>query len=197
MTDDVLADRRLATEEDYFRRRDMELIEAARRRAARDAVRQRISQRVGLADDDALQALEGLGFSEHTVSLIHLVPLVHMAWVEGAVSKRMRQYVIDVAREQGIEPSSDANRQLEEWLAGNPPSDALFEETLHVIGLMLQQRSPDEREHYLQRLLADCAAIASASGGALGIGRVSSAERSLLRHIRYTLDHPPPGPRVI
>jgi hypothetical protein len=88
MSDDALADRRRASEDDYFRQRDNALIEAMRQQAATDATRERLSQRVGVTDDRVLRTLEALGLSEETVPLLHILPLVHVAWIDGTVSAR-------------------------------------------------------------------------------------------------------------
>ena len=92
MSDDALADRR-ASEDEYFRKRDSQLVEEMRRRAARDSARQRMSQRVGVADEDVLRTLEAFGFSEETVLLLHVVPLVHVVWIDGTVSPRASNHI--------------------------------------------------------------------------------------------------------
>jgi hypothetical protein len=174
MNDDALADRRRASEDDYFRKRDNQLIEEARRRAKRDAARQRMSERVGTADDALLRNLEALGLSEETVPLIHVVPLVHIAWSEGTVSPRVPQRIIEVAREHGIKESSEADRHLGDWLRNKPPV-ALFDGALLAIRTVLQQTTATERDRYTQKLLERCTAIAAASGGCSGLARSQAA----------------------
>ena len=190
MNDDALADRRRASEDDYFRKRDNQLIEEARQRAERDAARRRMSERVGTADDAILRNLEALGLSEETVPLIHVVPLVHMAWSEGTVSPRVPQHIIEVAREHGIEESSEADRYLGDWLRNKPPV-ALFDGALLAIRTVLEQTTATERDRYTQKLLERCTAIAAASGGMLGLGKISGSERDVLDHIRDALEQTP------
>jgi hypothetical protein len=190
MNDDALADRRRATEDDYFRKRDNQLIEEARQRAERDAARQRMSERVGTADDALLRNLEALGLSEETVPLIHVLPLVHMAWSEGTVSPSVPQHIIEAAREHGIEESSEADRYLSDWLRNKPPV-ALFDAALLAIRTVLEQTTATERDRYTQKLLERCTVIAAASGGMLGFGKISSSEREVLDHIRDLLERTP------
>lgn len=190
MSDDALADRRRASEEDYFRKRDNELIEQMRKRADSDAAPQRLSARVGVSDEDVLQNLETLGFSEETVSLLHILPLVYVAWIDGTASPRAADHIIAVAREHGIEAGSVADRQLAEWLGSKPP-DALFLEALDAIKSVLQHRSSTERRGYIQKILEHCTTVAAASGGVLGFGKVSNRERDALDHVRRVLEHEP------
>jgi hypothetical protein len=190
MSEDALSDRRRASEEEYFRKRDQQLIERLRKQADGATARNRLSQRAGLADEELLQRLESLGFSDETVSLLQIVPLVHVAWADGAVSPSASQRVLDASREHGIEERSDAGRQLREWLERRP-SDAIVDAALHAIRTALAQQSVSEREQRLRTLLEQCVAVADASGGVLGFGSISTRERTVLERIRRDLGYPP------
>jgi hypothetical protein len=190
MSDDALADRRRASEDDYFRKRDNALIEEMRKRADSDAARQRLSQRVGVTDEGVLRTLQTLGFSEETVPLLYLVPLVHVAWIDGTVSPRAAEYIIAAARGDGIDDRSVADHLLREWLRSKP-SDGFFPDALDAIRSVLQQQASVERRRYIQTLLQHCATVAAASGGILGFGKVSHREREALDHIRRVLEQAP------
>jgi len=87
MSDEGLSDRRRASEEEYFRKRDQQLVEELRSQAEREAARARLSQQVGVADSEVLQHLETLGFTDQTVSLLPMVPLVHVGWADGSMAR--------------------------------------------------------------------------------------------------------------
>jgi hypothetical protein len=184
---DAFAARGRALEEEYFRRREQDLMEKLRRRAAAEAERQRLGEQAGVADEEILQDLQELGYTPETVMLLHLVPLVQMAWAEGGVSDSERALIVEAARARGIEAGSPADRQLAEWLTSRP-SERLFERTLRAIRAFLQPRPAAEREAIRRELLSDCAAIASASGGVLGFGAVSAEERALLSRLSHELE---------
>jgi hypothetical protein len=187
MSDDGLSDRRRASEEDYFRKRDQQLVEHLRRQAEREAARDRLSRRVGVADDAFLQHLESLGFSDQTVSLLDIVPLVQVGWVDGAMSASVAQRIIVASREHGIEERSEADRQLREWLESRP-SDAFFDGALQAIRTVLEHQSLSERERYVRNLLERSTDIASSSGGVLGFGKISKSERAILDRIGRELE---------
>ncbi|MGH9313609.1 MAG: hypothetical protein ACRD1S_10470 [Vicinamibacterales bacterium] len=184
---DILADRGRSLEEQYFRKREQELIEKMRRRAEAEAERRRLGEQAGVADEEILQDLQALGYTPETVMLLHLVPLVQMAWAEGNVSDRERDLIIQAARARGIEAGSPADKQLAGWLT-HRPSDDLFEKTLRAIGAVLQARPAEEREASHKDLLSYLSAIASASGGVLGFRAVSDEERELLARIARELE---------
>jgi hypothetical protein len=93
-------------EEDYFRRKDRELVEKMRQAAEADASRQAMERSTGIHDPVLLQELEALGFTPDTVSLLPLVPIVQVAWAEGGVSDDERQLIVEFARGRNIVPGS-------------------------------------------------------------------------------------------
>lgn len=194
MNDDALADRRRATEDDYFRKRDKQLIDSMRMQTEQRAARQRLSQRVGVADETLLQRIEAIGFSDESVPLLHVLPLLDVAWIEGTPSPAVAARITTAARDHGVDESSDADRRLQGWL-GSRPSDVLFNEALHVISAMIQPWTVVQRERYVQKLLERCTEVAAASGGILGFGKISRRERELLDRIRETLEEERPPNR--
>ena len=188
MTDkDAFAERGRTLEEDYFRRKEKEVIEKMRRKAEADAERKRLGEQAGVADEDVLSDLQELGYTPETVMLLHLVPLIQTAWAEGGVTQKERDLVVKAARTRGIVAGSAADEQLNRWLAQRP-SDDLFEKTLRAIRTILQAQSPEARTASERDLLALATAIASASGGIVGFKAVSDEERQILAHIHEELE---------
>jgi hypothetical protein len=93
----------------------------------------------------------------------HIVPLVHVAWIDGTVSARAADHIIAVAREHGIDDKSAGDRLLAESL-GSKPSAALFPDALDAISMVLQQQTSVDRRRYIHMLLERCTIVAAASG---------------------------------
>jgi hypothetical protein len=183
---EFLGDRRRSQEEEYFHKREQELVANVRRRREATDVRNRLIEHTGITDDPTLDAIESLGFTPDTIVLLDLVPMIKVAWAEGCVSDKERMRLIEIARTRGVAPNSFADLQLESWLT-TPPPDAFLDQALYIIGVMLQNRSSAEREPNLQDLLEWSRSIASASGGVLGFGKVSAEEEAALDEIRERL----------
>jgi hypothetical protein len=147
-----------------------------------------LAERTGVVDEEILLDLQMLGFTPETVMLLHLVPLLQVAWAEGGVSERERDLIMEAARARGIESGSAADSQLATWLATRPSAD-FFEGALRAIGAILQARPAEEREASRRDLLSYCMAIASASGGILGFGKMSPQERKALARISQEFEH--------
>ncbi len=184
---DAFKERGRGLEEEYFHRKERELIAKMREKTAAEAARRAIGEKTGVADAQILQDLHDLGYTADTISLLHVVPLVQMAWAEGHVSMRERDLIIEAARARGIESGSPADRQLAGWLATRP-SDELFAATLRAIGAMLESRPAEEREASRRDLVSYLSSIASASGGVLGWGAVSDEERAVLSRVTQELE---------
>jgi hypothetical protein len=184
-----LDDRRRGLEEEYFRKKEQELIDKMRRHHEEEVERRRLGEKAGVANEEILNDLRALGYTPETVMLLYLMPLIETAWAEGHVSPRERELIVKAARSRGIEAGSSADRQLNDWLTERP-SKELFEKTLRAIGAILQARPPEEREASQRDLLSLCAAVASASGGIVGLRAVSEEERQMLAHITEELKTP-------
>ena len=187
MTDrDAFAERGRSLEEEYFHRKEREVIEKTRVRAAADEQRRRLGQETGVANDDVLHDLQDLGYTPETVMLLHLVPLIQIAWAEGGVTQKERDLIVKAARSRGITAGSPADQQLDLWLAQRP-SGELFEKTLRAIRTILQAQPDDVRAASEKDLLSLASAIATASGGIVGFRAVSDEERQILAHISEEL----------
>ncbi len=185
---DAFAERERALEDEYFRRRERELIEKMRRRAALEAERQQMADIAGTADQEVLQELQELGYTRETVVLLHLLPLVQVAWAEWGVSARERQLILNVAKLRGVEPGGAAYEQLIQWLE-HRPTEEFAEKTLRLISAMLQALPPEKGDSAKRDLVAYCTRVAEVSGGMLGFANnVSKDERAMLEHIVAELE---------
>lgn len=174
-----LGDRGRAHEDDYFRKKDRELIEKMRQASTAEAANRELSAKSGLQDPGMLQELQALGFTLETVALLPLVPLVQMAWAEGGVSDAERKLILQLARTRGIEEGSIADRQLAAWLASRP-DPRVFTSALRLIRATLDSAASGVAPLTADDLVKYCEQIAAASGGMFGIKRVSPEERALL-----------------
>jgi tellurite resistance protein len=186
MSDDISNIRRRESEERYFQKIEQELIAKIRQRAEEAARLRSLSEKTGIVDEGILSELRALGYTEDTLKLLYLAPLVQVAWADGQLSDRERDLILEAARSRGIDADSSAGTQLKEWLA-NRPSDEMFAKTMHVIGALLEARPAAERETTERDLLSYASAIADASGGILGFGKVSAEERELIARITNEL----------
>lgn len=169
-------------EEEYFLRAEAELLEKVRARAAREAELRAMGEHHGVEDPEILKAFEEAGYDRHTVRILHLVPILQIAWVDGEVTKAEREEILKLAAARGVSEGSPAHDTLLAWLDA-PPSPEFFERTMSILARLIEV-FPEEEETKLQgEIMTSALKVASASGGFLGLGsRVSSEEKALLAH---------------
>jgi hypothetical protein len=183
----TLDDRRRALEEEYFRKRDAELIDRLRKQSDSLAGREAMSRETGITDPALLQELEDRGFSAATVSLLPLVPLLEVAWAENVMSAQERELIVEAARAHGVSEGTQADRQLTAWLDQRPP-DEMFQSALRIIRSMFASLPTGQREQRHKNLRDFCLNVASASGGVLGFGRISAKEEEVLKRVAAALE---------
>jgi hypothetical protein len=183
---DTGSDRRRVQEDEYFRRRDQELLEQQRRRAEAQAERQRIAHAIGLNDDAVVADLQLAGYRSDTIVLLELAPPVLVAWADASVSTRERELLLGIAGREHVGQGGPAREQLDAWIR-HRPSTELFEASLRALSDILNSLQPDARTSLRRKLMTDCTAIAGASGGFLGWNHVSNDERQVIERIAREL----------
>ena len=173
-------------EEEYFRKKDRELIEKMRRAAAAEQTQHDLGARTGIGDPEVLGEIAALGFTPETVALLPLVPVLQVAWAEGGVSDAERHLLVKLARARGIAEQSSADQQLSQWLSARPDA-AVFAGATRLIRAMLDAQPEGQGEIDPADLVRYCEQVADASGGFLGIKRISPEERELLARISADL----------
>ena len=181
--DNAMARRGKALEDEYFHRKEKELIEKLRKRSAAEAQMKELSEATGNPNEEILKTLQELGYTRGTVALLHLVPLLNVAWADGNVSRQEREMMLEAARLHGVAEGSAAYKQLIDWL-DNRPSKEFFEHTLRIVGDLLENTPRADGRFGSHGVLDDCARVAAASGGILGFGsKISAEEQALLQRI--------------
>ena len=183
---DSIQERGRALEEEYFRKKNRELVEKMQLEARSEQARRDMGAQVGIDDPEMLRELQKLGFTAETVSLLPLVPVVQVAWADGDVAAAERDAIMNLARTRGVAPGSAAFHQLQSWLADRP-SPEVFSGATRLIRAILDSPGGEQRKMSADELVAYCESIASASGGIFGMRSISPEERALLTSIASQL----------
>jgi len=178
----------IETEAEYFHRVDTELIDDMRQRAAFDERRQRMTEACQTEDPRILTALEQLGYDQNNIRLLYIVPLVHVAWIDGSVSEAERSRIIVLATLHGVRENAPAYQQLMGWL-DRRPSDEFFQATLRAIQTILQSMPETQRQGRTDFLIRCCREVAFASCGLFGWkSKICLAKRALIREMTRTFE---------
>lgn len=182
-TPDSLHERGRSLEEEFFRREDEKLLKKLKEKQAAESVREALGKATGIANPAVLDKLIALEIRPETATALSIVPLVEVAWADGTLDDKEREAVLAHARASGIAPGSAELALLESWLNRRPEPKLLTAWTLTIHGIC-QELGPAEIAKLKSTLLDRARAVASASGGVLGLGsKVSSKEAAMLTRL--------------
>ena len=176
-----MANDRRDNEEAYFNAIEME--QRRKLRQELEAAAHELAEKHAIAaslktpDLSLAERIKALGFSGATARVFDLLPLVHVAWVDGTVQKGERAEILHVLEMRGVAQGSEGF-QLMETLLEERPGDEYMSESLAVLKELVGQGGRDAQ------LVVLCEQVASASGGFLGLGgKISEKERALIDEI--------------
>ncbi|MFM9904654.1 MAG: hypothetical protein ACKVQJ_08805 [Pyrinomonadaceae bacterium] len=95
---------------------------------------------------------------------LKLLPLVKVAWADGRITKRERQFIFDSMFDLGIDPNNENLNQLLGWLELSPKEE-VFQESLKKLRAGLETLSDDEHAEQKYSLISQCTLVAEVSGG--------------------------------
>lgn len=168
-----------ALEESFFLEQDRVLIERLRAMKKMAETKEALSAASGITSDAVLGKLVQLDVKPEIVAALAAVPLVEVAWADGKVDAAERAAVLAHADARGIRAGSIERDLLEAWLTHRPEPKLLDAWRTYVQGLC-EALSAEERAQLKEQLLAATRATAQASGGFLGMGKISAAEQRVL-----------------
>ena len=182
-----LATRRQALEDRFFKDQEAKQISHLREELAAKKNREELSSVCGIEDETVLNTLTKLDVGAHDVSALTLVPLVQVAWADGTVNDKERDAILKAANAQGVEANSHSHELLEAWLLVEP-TDELFKAWAGYVDALRPHMSEEEMTAIKESVLGLAHDVASAAGGYLGIGTVSSSEKDVLTGISNAFD---------
>jgi tellurite resistance protein len=175
-------------EELYFAAQDQEARRRLREKLAGNASgleeQQEIAKSMGTADVSVAEKVKALGFDGDSARVFDLIPLIHVAWADGSVQRGERAAIFKVLHKRGIEENSEAWRTIASLLE-EAPSASWMRQSLAVLREVTGGISARSQE-----IVDLCIAVASASGGILGLGlgkKIDAEERELIEEIVGTL----------
>ena len=174
----TMRERGRALEEEWAQQLVREAVAKVRTTRLEDEERQRLAEVTQISSPELISRMRALGFDAESAALLFLVPLVGMSGADGTVSYAERALVKDMAR-RGVQPGSRAWATLDGWLLEPPPHEALAE-MLALLRDVLAAMPVDQGNEVRSRLRSALDRVGRVSGGFLGVGTLSRAERRFL-----------------
>ena len=168
--------------EAYFHNQDKNLIEQLIAKFNAIKTREELSSITGIKSKWVLQKLMDLGVQPQMMMVLTLVPLLEVAWADGHISKEERELILKEASKSGIEVGTEAYMLLSSWLGTKPKKQLFTSWNVYVEGLC-NELSANQIVDLKNDVLARARAVAEASGGILGVGKISKSEKLVLEKL--------------
>lgn len=166
-------------EDGFFLAQETEALAALRSASAEKDRKTALAECSGIDDDAVLDHLVELDIAPETLSAMTLVPLIAVAWADGAIADREVQAILDGATKQGLAIGTPAHGLLTSWLEHEPAAE-LVSAWEGYVDELLAQLSDNERRTLHERVMGRARAVAEAAGGFLGLATISKAEEAML-----------------
>lgn len=183
---DAFGKRERALEDEFFHRTDKALLERMRQSMEREQSREALAAATGIRDPALLDALLDRGIQPTTLVALTLVPAVFVAWADSELSDEERKAVLEAAAQRGITPGTVSYDLLSSWLEQRP-RQSLWTTWKEYFRAVYGALEPATQKTLHDEITAQARTVAKASGGLLGVGRVSAEEQKLLDEIEQTL----------
>ncbi|MCA9636006.1 MAG: TerB family tellurite resistance protein [Myxococcales bacterium] len=145
-------------EEIYFQKQEQALRAKLREELEADARKVHEDERkLALAD-----RIKALGFTGDRAKVFDLMPLVHVAWADGEISRKERANILEIVASRGIAPGTEPFRLIEVMLEERP-SDLYMSETLDILREVIGGKRAES-------VVELCIQVADVSGGFFGLG---------------------------
>jgi len=191
MTKNAFEARRKQLEEEYFRKKDAQLVDKLKSVFHRKIDREGIRKATGITNETLLDNLVTMNLSGELMAAFRLYPLVEIAWADGEVDERETHAVLSAAEHHGVGRGTAAYAMLENALKNRPRDDSRKAWYLYATELR-QVLNKRELEAFRDDLLEDARRVAEASGGLLNFAfTVSGNEKKVLEAIKRALTHEP------
>ena len=179
---EALEKRGNSLEEAFFRKQDATLLEKLRQKRLAEVTKEDIAAATGIRDDELLERLVEMEINLQTLTALSVIPLVEVAWADGRIEKNERDAVLQAADEAGVPKDGPGYRLLNEWLANKPDMKLLscWKDYVAALADTLDEKAYAQvRDNLLDRARD----VATAAGGILGLGAISTAEQEKLQEL--------------
>ena len=182
MSEVTLEERGRALENQFYEKENEQKLAAMKAKLEKQETREELRKASGMSDDAVLDKLVALGLKTNTIAALSLVPLIEVAWADGAIQDNERSAILQGAHGKGLEQGSDGYELLQSWLAKKPDS-GLLDAWEAYIKALTGQLNEEQNRLLKNQIVGFAKMVAAAAGGFLGIGRVSKSEEKVLGRI--------------
>jgi hypothetical protein len=167
----------------FFIKEDQKLIEKLRAMRKLAETKEELLKVSGIKNDAVLTKLVELNVRPEALASLSLVPLVEVAWADGSVDEDEKKAVLKAVEQLGFAKGSADFELVLQWME-HRPAPQMLEAWMHYIEGLCEKLTIPEKKGLKEELVGHSRAIATASGGFIGLGnKISKAEDGILKKL--------------
>ena len=184
---DAFERRRRSFEAEYFSRKEAHLVNKLKQVFEKKIEKEAVRKATGIKNERLLDNLVTVNVSGDLMAAFNLLPLVEVAWADGAVDEREVRALMTALEQQGILPDTPAHSRMEFAIKHGPDPEAKKLWYLYA-GELKNTLSARELAEFRQDILDTARTVANVSGGLLNIAfTVSPNEQRVLDAVEKAL----------
>jgi hypothetical protein len=173
--------------DNFFLKEDQKLIEKLREMRKLKESKEELSKVSGIKNEEILNKLVELKIRPEILASLSLIPLIEVAWADGKIDKKEKEAVLKAVEKSGISKDNPDYEIVSKWLE-HKPSPHLLEAWEHYIQGLCENLTKEEISNLRNELISHAKEIASASGGFLGIAKISDSENKMLEKLSQAFE---------
>lgn len=186
MNQQSFQDRADALENAFFADVDAKLLEKLRASFEKEQSADELSALSGISDKSVLAALVDAGVTARSMTVLHVFPLIAVAWADNIVQAEEREKILLAASKQGMSADSPAGLLLASWLT-HKPGESVFVAWESYAKALVGRLAADDAETLRASIEKEIKDIAQSAGGVLGWAAVSQGESAIMKRITNAL----------
>jgi hypothetical protein len=170
----------------YFAEVERQINQRLRAEASSSEGRAALMRGTGIDDEQLVDELARLGITADGLIALRLFPLVLVAWAEASADHNEQTIAQGEARKLGIDERSVAWLLLDEWLTKLPRGISIdaWKRYMHATFKSMSKVAQSKLIDLTEKQMTD---VAKASGGHMGIGKVSKKEQVMIDKLTSTM----------
>lgn len=173
-------------EERFYNDIDNQLLDKLRSNMSKKQTAEDIMRLTGITDVKLATTIAELQVTVETLAAFRLVPLIAVAWADDRIDTN-EQYAIKIAAEKaGIGEDSPEMELIRAWTRTRPPAE-LFETWCEYARALANSLAEEHRQTLLNEMLQQVKSVATAAGGVLGFGSISTSEQAIIDRVVESL----------
>lgn len=173
-------------EERFYNEIDSQLLDKLRSKMSQEKTAEDIMRLTGISDPELAGSIAELQVTVETLAAFRLVPLIAVAWADDRIDSNEQDAIKIAAEKAGIAEDSAEMELIRAWTRTRPAPE-LFDTWCEYAHALAHSLAEEHRQTLLSEMLQQVKSVATAAGGVLGYGSISSSEQAIIDRVVKSL----------